>query len=126
MIRVAALLSLVLAGSLLAAPACLAQEVEGDEVDGAERARHRHGISLFVGAATHTDPGETGGAVGLGYAYRISHRWALGAKVEFISSSLERDWVVLASAGFEAAEHLEFGFESAWKRRPDPSSRTTS
>jgi len=61
-------LVLLLAASLLATPVCQAQEDEGagSEVEASEGVRGRHAISLFAGAATHTERSETGGAIGLG------------------------------------------------------------
>ena len=108
--RVSAGLAWLFVASPLAAPVSYAQEVESESTKSGvgEEARHRHAVSLFLGAATHTDRNETGAAIGLSYAFRIAPKWALGVKAEYASSTLERDWVLLASVAFEAAERLEF------------------
>lgn len=120
--RVVPGLVLICTVSLVAAPVGRAQEAEGAhvEVGAQEEARHRHVVSLFAGVATHTERSETGGAIGLSYAYRVAPKWALGVKAEFVSSRLERDWLLLAALAFEAAEHLELvvgiGTEEANRR----------
>jgi hypothetical protein len=103
----------LLAGAvLLTAPAVYAQEAghetEGEHGEHSEALTYRHVVSLFAGAATHTEQNDTGGAVGLSYAYKLSHKWAVGAKFEYASSHVERDFVILPGVAFEPVESVEF------------------
>ncbi len=102
-----------LAGLALAgAPGVSAQEAghaaEGEHVGHPEELAYRHVVSLSAGAATHTEQNNTGGAIGMSYAYKLSHKWAVGLKLEYASSSLERDFVILPGAVFEPVERVEF------------------
>jgi hypothetical protein len=98
----------LLAGaSLGGAPALHAQETGRGEHT--EEIWHRHTLSISGGLAVFTDAGARGGALGLSYAYRLAERWAVGLKLEYADSELERDFIVLPGVGFEAAENLEFG-----------------
>jgi len=103
----------VLAGlALLDAPSAYAQEAEhgaeGEHAEHSEELAYRHVVSLFAGAATHTEQNDTGGAIGLSYAYRLNHQWAVGVKVEYAGSSLERDFIILPGVAFEPIERVEF------------------
>ena len=106
-------LALLAAGvALAAAPAVVSQEVEHTETpaehaDHAEAMAFRHYVTFFGGLATHLDEGNTGGAMGVSYAYKLSHRWAIGLKLEYVTSSIERDVVVLVGGTFEPIERLE-------------------
>ena len=112
----------LLAGAVfLAAPAAVAQDAEhaaeGEHPEHSEELTYRHGVTLFAGAATHTQENDTGGALGLSYAYFLSHKWAVGVKVEYASSRLERDFIILPAVLFEPVERVElavgFGVERA-------------
>ena len=98
---------------LLPAPAAIAQEVEhgaqGEHSAHSEEPVYRHVVSFFGGLSTYTDVGETGGAMGISYAYRFSHRWAAGLKLEYVTSSIERDIVGLLGVAFEPVDRLELG-----------------
>ena len=101
---------LALGVALVAAPGASAQETHaegGTPSEHAGEATFRHFVSFFGGLATHTDAGDTGGAMGVSYAYKLSHRWAVGLKLEYVTSSIERDIVVLVGASFEPVERLE-------------------
>jgi len=103
----------MVAGALfIAAPGGYAQEVahavEGEHSAHSEEAEYRHVLSFFGGLATYTDVDETGGAMGISYAYELSHRWAVGLKLEYVTSSIERDIVGLVGVAFEAVDKLEF------------------
>ena len=113
---------MILAGfALVTAPALRAQEAghaaEGGHSGEAEESGFRSVVGFFGGVATHTERNETGGAMGVSYSYALSHRWAVGAKLEYSTSSLERDLLFIPAVAFEAAERLEFvlgvGFERA-------------
>lgn len=114
-----------LAGAvLLLAPGAGAQEAEhGAAADHglAEEKAFRHAITLFGGLASHTENSDTGGAVGLSYAYALSHRWAIGAKFELASSSVERDFVALAGVAFEPFDRIELavGLGPEWAERDE-------
>lgn len=104
---------LAVGAALCAAPMAAAQEAE-HEADAAHTAEaeelvFRHFVSFFGGLATYTDVGTTGGAMGISYAYKFSHRWAGGVKLEYVTSDIERDIVALAGVTFEPVERLEFG-----------------
>ncbi len=114
----------LLAGAVfLAAPVAHAQDAEhaaeGEHTEHAEEATYRHAVTLFAGAATHTRENDTGGAIGLSYAYYLSQKWAVGVKVEYASSELERDFIILPAVLFEPVERVElavgFGVERASK-----------
>ncbi len=96
----------------LAAPAVRAQEAEhgaeGEHGEHSEELAYRSVVSLFAGAATHTEQNDTGGAIGLSYAYKLNHQWAVGVKVEYAGSSLERDFIILPGVAFEPVERVEF------------------
>jgi hypothetical protein len=118
----------LLAGAVFfAAPAAHAQEAEhgaeGEHTAQAEGPRFRHVVSVFGGAATHTEENDTGGAVGLSYLYYFSHKWAVGVKTEYASSRLERDFVILPGVLFEPVERVEFtvgfGVERASKEESE-------
>jgi len=128
-IRTRAVLRFVLlaGAALVAAPVAYAQEAEhaaeGEHTEHAEGPRYRHAVSLFGGAATHTRENDTGGAIGLSYAYYLSHKWAVGVKVEYASSSLERDFIILPGVLFEPVERVELavglGVERASKEETE-------
>lgn len=112
----------LLAGAvLLAAPAAVAQEAdhvaEGGHAEHTESLGYRHYVTLSGGAATHTENNDTGLALGLSYAYKLSHRWAAGIKLEYADSELERDRVALVGVTYEPVEQFElavaFGIERA-------------
>ena len=71
-VRRSSLCVLLVGVALAAAPAALAQEAEhaeqGEHAEHAEPMLFRHYLSFFGGLATHTDKGETGGAMGASYA----------------------------------------------------------
>ena len=53
-------------------------------------------VELFVGAATETDPTETGPGVGLEYNRRLSELWSIGIEgLELSTNQISRSWVVL-------------------------------
>ena len=105
----------------LTAPAAIAQEAEhaaeGGHGEHGESLSFRHYVGLSGGAATHTENNDTGGAVGLSYGYKLSHRWAAGIKLEYADSELERDRVALVGVTYEPVEQFElavaFGIERA-------------
>jgi hypothetical protein len=104
----------LLAGAVLcAAPAVSAQEAEqaaeGEHSAHSEELVYRHFVSFFGGLSTYTDAGETGGAMGISYAYKFSHMWSAGLKLEYVTSSIERDIVGLLGVTFEPVDRLEFG-----------------
>lgn len=103
---------ILLAGAVFLAAPAYAQEAEhageGEHAEHSEELAYRHVVSLFGGAATHTEENDTGGAIGLSYAYKLNHQWAIGLKVEYASSRLERDFVILPGVAFEPVERVEF------------------
>lgn len=105
-------LFLLVGAALVAAPVALAQEVghepDGEHAEHPEELTYRHVVSFFGGLSTHTERNDTGGALGISYAYKLSHKWAVGLKAEYASSSLERDFVFLAAVAFEPVERVEF------------------
>lgn len=118
----------ILAGAvLLAAPVSYAQEAEhaaeGEHPEHSGEVTYRHAVTLFAGAATHTKENDTGGAIGLSYGYFLSHKWAVGVKVEYASSQLERDFIILPGVLFEPVERVEFavgfGVERAKKEETE-------
>ena len=118
----------LLAGAVfLAAPAATAQDAEhaadDEHSEHSEALTYRHALTLFAGAATHTEQNDTGGAIGLSYGYFLSHKWALGVKVEYASSRLERDFVILPGVLFEPVDRVElavgFGVERASKEESE-------
>ena len=118
----------LLAGAVfLAAPAAVAQDAEhaaeGEHPEHSEELTYRHAVTLFAGAATHTEENDTGGAIGLSYGYFLSRKWALGLKVEYASSRLERDFIILPAVLFEPVERVEFavgfGVERASKEETE-------
>lgn len=123
---VTVLWSLWVGVALAAAPAASAQE--GEHAEEEARAEHSesegfsHFISFFGGLATHTDRGETGGAMGISYAYQLTHKWAVGVKLEYVTSSAERDVVALFGFAFEPVEHLEFAVAAGVERSEKESS----
>ncbi len=120
-------LFLLVGAAFVAAPVALAQEpehaAEGEHTEHSEGPRYHHAVTLFAGAATHTQENDTGGAIGLSYAYKLSHKWAVGLKVEYASSRLERDFVVLPGVAFEPVDRVElavgFGVERARKEESE-------
>lgn len=105
---------ILLAGAVfLAAPAAVAQEAEhaaeGEHSAHSEELVYRHVVSFFGGLATYTDVGETGGAMGISYAYKFSHKWSAGLALEYVTSSIERDVVGLLGVAFEPVDRLELG-----------------
>ncbi len=104
--------ALLFGAALCVAPAASAQESEHEanavHAAEAEDMVFRHVVSFFGGLATYTDVGTTGGAMGISYAYKFSHRWAGGVKLEYVTSDIERDIVALAGVAFEPVERLEF------------------
>ena len=109
-----------LAGAaLLAAPAAAQEPGPEHETHDArsEELIYRHVVSFFGGLATYTDVGTTGGAMGISYAYKFSHKWSAGLKLEYVTSSIERDIVGLLAVAFEPVERVElavgFGAEQA-------------
>jgi hypothetical protein len=90
MVRVIALLGAVAAAS---AGALTAQE-HGAAGQPVAHEEHRNQVGVFVGAASHLHQKETGIAVGLEYARRLTHWVAVGAYAEYASSKLERDFIV--------------------------------
>ena len=118
----------LLAGAVLvAAPVTYAQDAEhaaeGEHPGHSEELTYRHAVTLFAGAATHTEEDDTGGAIGLSYGYALSHKWAVGVKVEYASSRLERDFIILPGVLFEPVERVElavgFGVERASKEESE-------
>ena len=111
----------LLAGAVLvAAPVAYAQDAEhAAEAEHAEELTYRHAVTLFAGAATHTQENDTGGAIGLSYGYFLSRKWAVGVKFEYASSRLERDFIILPGVLFEHVDRVElavgFGVERASK-----------
>ncbi len=97
----------------LTAPAVSAQEAEqaaeGEHSAHSEELVYRHFVSFFGGLSTYTDAGETGGAMAISYAYKFSHMWSAGLKLEYVTSSIERDIVGLLGVAFEPVDTLEFG-----------------
>ena len=111
----------LLAGAVfLTAPAAVAQDAEHAAEAGhsehAEGLTYRHVVTLSAGAATHTETNDTGGAVGLSYGYLLSQKWAVGLKVEYASSRLERDFVLLPGVVFEPVERVEFALSLGVER----------
>jgi len=111
----------LLAGAVfLAAPAAVAQEpehaAEAGHSEHGEALTYRHILTLSAGAATHTDRNDTGGAIGLSYGYVLSHQWVVGLKLEYASSRLERDFVLLPGVLFEPVERVEFGLSLGVER----------
>jgi hypothetical protein len=47
--------------------------------------------------------------VGISYAYKFSHRWAADLKLEYVTSSIERDIVGVLGVAFEPVDRLELG-----------------
>ena len=123
----------LLGAVLVAAPVAWAQEAghetEGDHSARAEELTYRHVVGFFGGFSTHTERAETGGAIGISYEYKLSHKWAVGVKVEYASSSLERDFVALAAVAFEPIERVEFavgvGTERVSKDEIEPGQERT-
>jgi len=118
----------LLAGAVfLAAPAAVAQDAEhaaeGEHSEHSEELTYRHAVTLSAGAATRTEENDTGGAIGLSYGYYLSPKWALGLKVEYASSRLERDFIILPAVLFEPVERVEFavgfGVERASKEETE-------
>jgi len=107
--RCAVYLVVLIGATLAPVPRAQAQEAErvGEEVEAVEEAEYRHVVSLFAGACTHTERNDTGGAIGLSYAYLIAPKWAVGVKAEYASSQLERDVLLLVGVAYEAAERVE-------------------
>jgi len=105
---------------LLAAPAAYAQDAEhvaeGEHPEHSEELTYRHAVTLSAGAATHTEDNDTGGAIGLSYGYFLSHKWAVGLKLEYASSRLERDLVLLPGVLFEPVERVEFSLSLGVER----------
>ena len=95
----------VMASPAVAQEAGHAQEAHGghDESPG-----FRHYVTLSGGAATHTEDNDTGGAIGLSYGYALSHQWAVGIKVEYADSGVERDRVAMLAVAYEPVERVEF------------------
>ncbi len=118
---------LLVGAALLAAPVALAQDAEhAAEAEHGEHAAeltYRHAVTLFAGAATHTQENDTGGAIGLSYGYYLSHKWAVGVKFEYASSQLERDFIILPGVLFEPVDRVElavgFGVERASKEESE-------
>ena len=98
--------------ALVAAPSAMAQEAghepAGERSASEEEPAYRHVVSFFGGLSTHTERAETGAAMGISYAYKLSHKWAVGGKLEYATSALERDFVALAAVAFEPVERVEF------------------
>ena len=65
---------------------------------GTEHEFHRNHFGGFVGVSTHHDTDDAGSTLGLEYARVLSRRWAVTTYLELVSSSLERD-VVLVVGG---------------------------
>ncbi len=63
-----------------------------------EHELHRNHFGGFVGVSTHHDTDDAGSTLGLEYGRVLSRRWAVAAYLELVSSSLERD-VVLVVGG---------------------------
>lgn len=109
---VVAFLVLLVGTALVAAPVALAQEArhetEGEHAAHAEELTYRHVVSFFGGLSTHTERADTDVALGVSYAYKLTHKWAVGVKGEYAFSRLERDLVVLAAVAFEPVERVEF------------------
>ncbi|KPK04985.1 MAG: hypothetical protein AMS20_07695 [Gemmatimonas sp. SG8_28] len=77
---------------LLAAP--LTGQEHGEPGMEREHEEHANHAGLFLGAASHLHTDETGIAVGLEYARRLTHRVYLDVFAEYASSKLERDIIV--------------------------------
>jgi hypothetical protein len=69
---------------------------QGHGNPGEEQAHEEHAnhAGLFLGAASHLHTDETGIAVGLEYARRLTHRVYLDVFAEYASSKLERDVII--------------------------------
>jgi hypothetical protein len=81
---------------------------EGGHSGEAAESDFRSYVGFFGGLATHTERDETGGAMGVSYSYVLSHRWAVGVKLEYSTSRLERDLLFVPAVAFEALDRLEF------------------
>jgi hypothetical protein len=105
-------IGLVASMACLAASSATAQEA-GHPQEGhgghEESPGFRHHVTLSGGAATHTENNDTGGAVGLSYTYSLTHRWAVGIKLEYADSGVERDRVALLGFVYEPVERVEVG-----------------
>jgi hypothetical protein len=101
----------ILCATLCSATIAQAQEADraGGEAEASEEAEYRHAISVFGGAITRTERGDTGGAIGLSYGYGVLPKWAVGVKAEYASGSIERDWLLLFGVVFEPVDRVEFG-----------------
>jgi hypothetical protein len=105
---------ILLGGALLMGAPAYAQEAEHAAEEGhaehGEAPFFRHWVGVSGGAATHTTNNDTGGAVGLSYGYKLSHRWAAGIKLEYASSDVERDRVAMIGVTYEPVERVELAF----------------
>ncbi len=90
MVRTVALLTAVFA----ATTGALTAQEHGAAGEPTAHEEHRNQLGVFVGAASHLHQKETGVAVGLEYARRLTHRVGIGAFAEYASSKLERDFIV--------------------------------
>lgn len=70
---------------------------EAGETQSEEHGGHGNSVALFLGPATHLSHGdessETGGAIGLEYARRVTDWLKIGALAEWASTDRERDFV---------------------------------
>ncbi len=131
--QVRAALAVLVGFALVTAPALSAQEAERAAAGGhsgeEEEDPFRHYVSFFAGLATHTERNDTGGAMGISYAYGLSERWGVGLVLEYSTSSLERDIVALPLVVFEPVERLEttfgLGVERASKDGIEDGEKTT-
>jgi len=65
-----------------------------------EHETHKNHTGSFVGASTHLDNNETGATLGIEYARMIAQKWAVAGYLEMVSSSAERDFILIAAAVF--------------------------
>ena len=112
--RIGTALAVLAGATFLAEPAARAQEAENAaEGEGATHSKepltYRHIVSVSGGVSAHTERDDVGGALALSYAYVLSHKWVVGLKLEYASSELERDFILIPGVVFEPAERLEFG-----------------
>ena len=103
---------ILLGGAVFLTAPAYAQEAEHAEAaqheEHGESSGYRHYVTLSGGAATHTENNDTGGALGLSYGYKLSHKWAVGVKFEYAGSDVERDLVAMLAVAYEPVERVEF------------------
>ena len=67
---------------------------------------HRNHFGGLIGVSTHSDTDEMAATMGLEYARQFSPWWALSVYTELVSSSLERDIIVVAGGIFYPVRRL--------------------